>query len=129
MLTRQTTPSRERDDVGLASVAQRYRVRDEGVGRFLRQNLHLVPVLLEIADVLPADFGLEAPMFLEMVVDPENDEDEDEDEDEDGELVAFVGVSPSAGSALERLWAFDEGWWLRQVPRVGGQLSVTFEYV
>lgn len=123
MLTRQTAPSLERDEVALASVAQRYRVRDEDVGRFLRQNLHLVPVLLEIADVLPAYFGPEAPMFLEMVVDPENDE------DEDGELVAFVGVSPSAGSALERLWAFDEGWWLRQVPRVGGRLSVTFEYV
>jgi hypothetical protein len=104
-------------------VAERYRVRDEGVARFLRQNLHLVPVLLQIADVLPASFGPEAPLFLETVVDPENDK------DEDGELVASVGISLPAGVALERLRAFDEGWWLRQVPRVGGQLSVNFEYV
>lgn len=123
MLTRQTAPTLERDEDGLASVAQRYRVRDEGVGRFLRQNLHLIPVLLEIADVLPAYFGPEAPLFLEMVVDPENDE------DEDGELVAVVGISLPPGVALERLQAFDEGWWFRQLPRVGSQLLVTYEYV
>lgn len=125
MLTHQTAPSMDHDDVTLASITERYQLRGHGVGRFLRQNLHLVPVLLEIADVLPAYFGPEPPLALEMVHDLEDEE----DEDGEGELFAKVGISLPPGEALARLQAFDREWWFQQLPRVGSLLTVTFEFV
>lgn len=125
MPTRHAAPSLDRDDATLAQIPQRYRVHDEGVGRFLRQNPHLVPVLLEIADALSAYFGPDSPRSLEMIHDPEDES----DQDGDGELFAKVGTSLPPDVALARLQAFDREWWFRQLPRVAGQLTVTLEYV
>lgn len=125
MLTRQAVPSLAPGDELLAVVTQRYRVGTEGVGRFLARNTHLVPVLLEIADVLPAYFGPKHPLSLKKVQDPEDGS----DRDGDGELFAKVGISLPPVEALARLRAFDRAWWFPRLPRVGSLLTVTFEYV
>ncbi len=103
-----------------ARIRNRYDIRDEEVLPVLRADPRLVPLLGEIADEVPRVFGPEAKLALALVYDPEDGA--------AGEPFVFIRTALPPGEALERLRAFDEGWWLRRLASGGGRLTVTLEY-
>lgn len=102
------------------SLVDRYHVRGEEVQPYLQANPSLVPILREIADEIPRVFGSEAELALALVHDPEDGA--------AGEPFVFIRTALPPGEALDRLRAFDEGWWLRRLASGGGRLTVTLEY-
>jgi hypothetical protein len=107
-------------EVVLAQLEPLYELRDQDVRRILAANPHLIPVLREIARVVPDYFGPDVRLGLEVVYDPEDGG--------EGALFAVIRTSLAPGIAFERLRAFDEDWWLEELRRIGGGLTVTLEY-
>ena len=109
-------------DDALDRLAARYAFRQpEAVVDYLRQYPHLVPILFEAAEVIPRYFGANAPLALDVFVDPE-------DETESRELFALVRVALDPEEVLDRLDRFDEEWWLDRSPDGPGTLVVSTEY-
>ena len=106
----------------LGEVGTRYALRrPEEVTAFLRAYPHLVPLLIEAAEVVPRYFEPDAPLVLEVVTDPE----------EDGlppELFALVQTALDPDEALARIDRLDDDWWLDVSPDGPGTLVVSLEY-
>jgi hypothetical protein len=106
-------------EAAISRLESTYEFRDRDVPRFLAANPDLLPVLREIADAVPDSFGADARLALEVLHDPEGGP--------EPELFAVVQTPSETIHALDRLRAFDEGWWFGQVPTVAGRLTVTLE--
>lgn len=87
---------------------------------FLSAYPHRIPVLIEAAKVIPRYFGADAPLVLEVVLDPE-------DGDPVPELVALVGIDLATTEALNRLDLLDEEWWTERSPAGPGVVVVDIE--
>ena len=112
-------------DRGLAldALKTRYSLRSpEEVTAYLRSYPHLVPLLLEAAEVIPRYFGADTHLVLEVVVDPE-------DESETPELYASVQTRLGVDEGLDRLDRLDEDWWLDRSPAGPGVLVVDIEFL
>lgn len=110
----------QRRAAAIAQVDALYDVRDRGARRLLSAHPDLIPELLDVANAVPRFFGLDARLALESVSDPEDDA-------PDQELFAVISTTMSPTQALERLNAFDSGWWLERSRRVGSRLTVTLD--
>jgi hypothetical protein len=118
----QPRPPDQPDDA-LDRLTARYAFRrPEEVVAYLRRYPHLVPVLFEAAEVIPRYFGADAPLALEVFVDPE-------DELECRELFAIVQTALGSAEALDRLDRLDEDWWTMASPDGPGTLVVDIEHV
>ncbi len=103
-------------------LAGRYVLRDApAVAAFLRHHPDVVATLLAAEDVVTDYFPESGPMILEVVRDPEAGD--------EVELYARIPTALDVDAALERLRAFDEGWWLDALPNVANTLTFTIEYV
>ena len=95
--------------------------RPPEVAEFLGENPFLVPVLFEAYPEIEKYFGRTAPVFLEVVTDPEAADDR--------ELYALIGTRLSPEEALERLGQFDKDWWLRTLDRAQCKLCIHIEFL
>jgi hypothetical protein len=110
-------------DDALDRLAARYAFRrPEEVLAYLCQYPNLIPILLEAAVVIPRYFGPDAPLILEVVIDPES-------EIEARELLAIARVSLTPDEALARMDRLDEEWWLDRSPGGTGVLVLDFEFI
>jgi len=94
--------------------------RKSEVWRFLRDHPHLVEILLEAVSCVRQFFGPAALVSLEITRDPEGS----------GRpwLFVYIRTSLPSDEALARLEAFDEEWFLDQLPQVVGQLNFNLEF-
>lgn len=106
--------------VTMSQVESLYDMRDRGAKRLLSANPDLIPELVDVAKAVSRYFGLDARLALESVVDPEDDVPHEE-------LFAVISTTMAPRQALERLNAFDRGWWLERSRRVGPRLTVTLD--
>ena len=90
------------------------------VFRFLRQHPSLAEVVWEAAYVLRRIFDPDVRLSLELVRDPEVEYEE---------LFALVYVADPAEEALEKLRAFDEGWFLDRQDEVHGLFNVDVRFL
>jgi hypothetical protein len=104
----------------IGRLASLYAVRDPGVDQFLAANPDLVPDLIDVAKAITRYFGLDAQLALETLDDPE-------DAASEQELFAVISTTLSPLQALDRLDAFDEGWWLARSRAIGPRLTVTLD--
>lgn len=107
----------------VARLERRMRFRNEPeVSIYLKQHPDLVTVLLEALDELPAHFGPDTPMVLEVLTDPE-------EEDEIRTLSAIIQTTfePERAIALED--RFIDAWWREASFRTGDRLTFGIEYV
>jgi hypothetical protein len=95
--------------------------RPAEVEGFLNAYPHRIPVLIEAAEVIPRYFGPDAPLVLEVVSDPE-------DEDLLSELFALVQIDLDPNDALDRLDRLDDEWWTDRSPDGPGAVVVSTEY-
>ncbi len=87
---------------------------------FLVDHSALIPILKEAYSVVEEFFGNDVPVVLEVVKDPEAAEFE--------QLFGYIKVADfSPEEAFERLSAFDDAWFLKQVDVVGGYLNFNLE--
>jgi hypothetical protein len=103
----------------ISHVEALYEVRDPEVRPVLAANPDLISLLEKIIEVVPDNFGADARLALEVLHDPEGGP--------ELELFAVVQTPSETIHALDRLRAFDEGWWFGQVSKVAGRLTVTLE--
>lgn len=103
-------------------IAARYALRrPTEIAAFLRARPHLVPLLIEAAEVVPRYFGPDAPLVLELVTDPEED-------DPLPELFALIQMRFDPEGAVDRLDRLDEDWWLDHSPSGPGVLVLDIEF-
>ena len=115
-------PTAPADDA-LDQLSARYAFRrPEEVADYLRRYPHLVPVLVEAAEVIPRYFGADAPLVLEVVTDPEEDAPRPE-------LFALVRTTLGPDEARERMDRLDDDWWTDASPDGPGVLVVDLEFV
>lgn len=93
----------------------------EDVAEFLESHPYLVPLLFEAYPQMEKHFGGNAPVFLEVITDPEATDDR--------ELYALIGTRLSPEEALERLDQFDKDWWLRTLDRAQCKLCIHIEFL
>jgi hypothetical protein len=96
-----------------------YEFRDREVPHYLRSNPELVPLLGEIASVIPRYFGPDTPLALAVLHDPEGGP--------EPELHAVIVTPLASDRALARMREFDQDWWFPRVPRVAERLTVTLD--
>ena len=107
----------------LGEVGTRYAARrPEEVTAYLRTYPHLVPVLIEAAEVVPRYFEPDAPLVLEVATDPEAD-------DPVPQLFALIETRLDPEVAADRLDRLDEDWWLDHSPAGPGVLDLDVEFV
>lgn len=94
----------------LERLEDRYTLRQPAeIERYLRQYPDLVPLLLDSADAVPRYFGPDAPLALELFVDPESDPGE-------RELFALIGSRFAPDESLARSYRFLDEWWSAKSP-------------
>jgi len=96
--------------------------RPPEVVQYLRQHPHLVPLLVEAADVIPHYFGAGAALVLEVFTDPE-------DNDPRPELFAVVQTTLGPVAALDRLDRLGADWWFAKSPAPPSVLVIDVEFV
>lgn len=94
--------------------------RPAEVEAFLNAYPDRIPVLIEAAEVIPRYFGADAPLVLEVFIDPE-------DSDPAPELFALVRTHLATPDALDRLDRLDDEWWTRRSPSGPGVIVVDIE--
>lgn len=105
----------------LDRVSARYALRrPTEVTDYLRQHPHLIPILVEAAEVIPRYFGADTPLVLEVFTDPESETDE-------RELFAIVRTPLGPDDALETLYRLQDDWWLAASPTGPGVLVLDIE--
>ena len=111
------------DEHAVDDVTTRCALRSpEEVTAYPRTYPHLVPLLLEAAEVIPRYFGPDVPLILESFTNPE--------EDKPGpELVALVQTSLGPEAALDRLDRLGEDWWFEKSPDAPAVLVFDVEFV
>jgi hypothetical protein len=105
-------------DTGLRLDARITVVGEEDVGRLLRSEPDLLPLVNEAAEQLSHYFP-DAGLHLRYAVDPEDGEYE--------ELVLGASMGPDVRATMDALRRFDQAWWLANGRRASGLLLVTFE--
>lgn len=90
------------------------------VRAYLRTYPHLISILVEATQVIPPYFGEDAPLALEVSIDPEGDSDAKE-------LCALVQTKPGASDTSDRLRRLDDDWWIDRSPNGPGVLVVSTE--
>lgn len=90
------------------------------VHNFLRRHPEAAGVLPEALPYIHDIFG-KVPVSLRVIHDPDSAGAED--------LFAFIQVPSSSGSALQKLDAFDEGWWMGRLAGLSLPLHFDLEYV
>ncbi len=90
------------------------------VFRFLQEHPSLPEVVWEAAHVLRYIFGLDTPLELKLLRDPETGEEE---------LFAFVHVDAPVEEALQKLDVFDDEWFLDKQGIVNGRFNVDVVFV
>ncbi|MDP3047381.1 MAG: hypothetical protein Q8O07_07890 [Chloroflexota bacterium] len=96
-------------------------VRPQEVQAFLSANSHLIQLLFEARRQVSRYFGQDAPVFLEVVSDPESANDK--------QLFALVGTSLSPQEALGTLDRLDQDWWLDVSDQSHGNLVVDVKFL
>ena len=90
------------------------------IKKFLVFHRDLIPILKEAYFVVEEFFGNDVPVVLEAVKDPEAANFE--------QLFGYIKVANfPPEDAFERLNAFDEAWFLKQVDVIGGYLNFNLE--
>ena len=97
-----------------------FRGREE-VTEFLESHSFLVLLLLEAYPHVKRHFGSDAPVFLEVVTDPEATNDR--------ELYALIGTRLPPEAALEKLERFDKEWWSAAMDRAQCKLCIDVGFV
>lgn len=90
---------------------------DPAVQRFLDEHRHLLPLLARAAPVVRHHFGPDTRLSLAVDRIPEAGAYE--------ELYVVVHTRLSPDDALDRLVAFDDDWWLDELPAARGKLTIT----
>lgn len=93
--------------------------RREEVLNFLGLNPFLMPVLVEAQAELKTYFP-NAELYLEMFTDRETIEGD--------HLIIFIATDLRGTEALKILDRFDDTWWINNIDRVGGKISINLEY-
>jgi hypothetical protein len=96
-------------------------LRKEEVAGFLESYPYLVPLLFEACPQVRKHFGCDAPVFLEVVTDPEATDDR--------ELYALIGTRLPPEAALEKLERFDNEWWSAVLDRAQCKLCIDVGFV
>ena len=95
--------------------------RPPEVAGFLEKNSFLISLLFEVYPQIEKYFGKNAPVFLEVVTDPEATDDR--------ELYALIATQLPPEAALEKLERLDKGWWLSAMYRAQCKLSIDVEFL
>lgn len=93
----------------------------DAVEAYLERYPHLVPILLEAVDIVPRSFGDDAPLALEMDIDPEG-------YDDVGELFVLITSRFDVKETLARSTRFEDDWWLAASPDSPAVLVFDFEF-
>lgn len=101
---------------------QIYKVRDQSkVGQFLEAHSFLIPALKVLHSKVRYYFGGQTTTMLEVIVDPEAMD--------DTQLFAFIQTHLLPDEAHDRLEQLDEQWWLDEMDKTRGKLSIHLEFV
>jgi len=115
---RSVTCIASRGDLDVLGVKYRF-VDNSRVVRFLEENPYLISLLLEaltpLQMYLPA-----ASLFLEVVNDP--------DALKGDELIVTARRDWTVEEALDALSTFDDAWWLDNIQRAAGNVTITVEH-
>lgn len=101
---------------GLDPVLELYTLADAEVDAYLQKRPFLLPVLVELHGQVQKYFGPNTQIVLEVVTDPEGDGER--------ELFAIVQSALPPDEADDRLDRLDHEWWLDQLDRTRGGLTV-----
>jgi hypothetical protein len=105
----------------LDDVATRYAIRrPEEVTDYLRRYPHLIPLVLEAADLFPRYFGRDAPLVLEVYSYPDG-------EPGDQDLFAIVQTPLATDEATDRFFRLLDEWVLAARPPGPGVLVLDIE--
>jgi hypothetical protein len=94
--------------------------RPEEVITYLYEYPHLVPLLLNVSEVVPRYFGADSQLVLEVFTDPESVTD-------DRMLFVLVKSTLDPEERFERLHQLDEDWWLSESPNPPARLVIDIE--
>lgn len=104
----------------LAEVRKCYVFRnDPHLESFLRSHRTLAQILLEAVPHLKQHFGTDAVLSLRAPIDASGEE----------TLYAVVMWPGATKEVRAAIASFDDGWWLRNVRRASGNLTITYELV
>src|SRR4051794_28414590 len=106
----------------IASLARVYGFQDDARMRaFLRERPHLVGLLIEAIPEVYTQFGIGAPIILDVV--------RDWGSQSGPELYARIRTRMEPHDAMRTLERFDRGWWLGALERAKGELTFTIQLV
>ena len=108
-------------EIHMAQLESLYDFRNQiEIKGFLVYHRALIPVLKEAYSIVEEFFGNDVLVALEVVKDPEAKNEE--------QLFGYIKLDTfSPEEAFERLNAFDEAWFLKQVDVIGGYLNFNLE--
>ncbi len=89
---------------------------------FLEDHAYLVPVLLEASEHLGLHFD-GAPLVLQTIVDPE-----EEDAEDATELVLSIVTPLDPTDAISKFVLFENAWWLGALPQARGKLCIDLDF-
>ncbi len=115
---RSVTCIASRGDLDVLGVKYRF-VDYSKVVRFLEENPYLVSLLLEALTPLQT-YLPGASLFLEVVIDP--------DALKGDEFIVTARRDWKVEEALEALDKFNDAWWLDNIQRADGKLTITVEH-
>jgi hypothetical protein len=96
-------------------------VRPQEVRGYLSVNSSLIPLLLATLEQISRYFGQDAPVFLEVISDPESAGDK--------QLFVLAGTSLSSQEAFDALNRLDQEWWLGVSAQAHGHLVVDVTFL
>lgn len=110
-----------KDEDKLKSVIAAFNLMNSSlVIRFLRENLHLVRLILTARSKIADYFGQTTPLALSIAQDPDEGAEE---------LYFFIQTKLSAKEAVPLLEEFEEAWWLDALPQARCKMTIKLEYV
>jgi hypothetical protein len=118
LIGKQSSSSASIDTV-ISELKERYEFKDGRVERFIEENPALGNLLLEAYKIIPAHFGPDVGMALEMVADPEALGDR--------QLFVLIRTELPRPHARMRLAELDEAWWLDALPAAEGKMEIALE--
>jgi hypothetical protein len=103
---------------GSVQLEKQYTLRQRAeVCAILAGHPYVVELLLEAAPVLEAHFPA-APLFLELVTDPET---------AGQRILVLAAIALPIEQSLAKLEEFDDAWWLANVARAQGKVCIDTE--
>jgi hypothetical protein len=105
-------------DVSVDAIVRLFQATDpDRVRAFLSQRPLLRALLVEASDVLPRYFPIGTTSSLDVAQHPESGS--------RPELVLRINPPLPMSEALKQLDRLDEDWWLDELPRANGELTIT----